>query len=47
MRQPRYIGDWLNQQAVPFEKRHLIQGRYQTALPTREIAVAWGPLLEK
>jgi hypothetical protein len=47
MRQPRYIGDWLNQQAVPFEKRHLIQGRYQTALPTREVALAWGPLIEK
>lgn len=47
MRQPRYIGDWLNQQAVPFEKRHLIQGRYQTALPTREVAAAWGPLIEK
>lgn len=47
MRQPQYIGDWLNQQAVPFAKRHLIQGRYQTALPTRDVAVAWGPLLEK
>ena len=47
MRQPRYIGDWLNQQAVPFEMRHLIQGRYQTALPTREVAAAWGPLIEK
>ena len=46
MRQPRYIGDWLNQQAVPFEKHHLIQGRYQTALPTREVAIAWGPLIE-
>lgn len=47
MRRPLYIGDWLNQQAVPFERRHLIQGRYQTALPTREVAVAWGPLFEK
>lgn len=47
LRQPRYIGDWLNQQVVPFEKRHLIQGRYQTALPTREVAAAWGSLIEK
>jgi hypothetical protein len=47
MRQPLYIGDWLNQQAVSFEKRHLIPGRYQTALPTREVALAWGPLIEK
>ena len=47
LRHPRYIGDWLNQQAVPFEKRHLIQGKYQTALPTRDIAEAWGPLIEK
>ncbi len=47
MRQPRYVGDWLNQQAFPFEKAHLVEGRYQTALPTREVAVAWGPLIEK
>jgi predicted esterase len=47
MRHPGYVGDWLNQQAFPFEKAHLVEGRYQTALPTREVAVAWGPLFEK
>lgn len=47
IRRPPYIGDWLNQQAVSFEKRHLIQGRYQTALPSREVAVAWGPLFQE
>jgi len=47
MRQPLYTGDWLNQQTVPFSQRHFIQGRYQTALPTREVATVWGPIIEK
>jgi hypothetical protein len=47
MGQPRYIGAYLNQQALPIEKRHPLKVRYQTALPTREVTVAWEPLLGK
>jgi predicted esterase len=47
IRRPSYVGDWLNQQAFPYEKAHLVQGRYQTALPTKEVAKAWGPLFDK
>jgi hypothetical protein len=46
LRQPPFIGDWLNQQAMPVGKAHLIQGKYQTALPSRAVAAAWGPLIE-
>lgn len=46
LRRPPYVGDWLNQEFVAANRAHLIQGRYQTALPTLEIARIWGQPLD-
>jgi pimeloyl-ACP methyl ester carboxylesterase len=47
LRKPPFIGDWLNQDVVPAAKSYLVQGRYQTAIPTRDIAKIWGTLIEE
>ncbi len=40
-REPPFVGDYLNQEVVPWEKREMVPAGFQVSLPTKEIADTW------
>jgi hypothetical protein len=40
-RNPEYVGDYLNQEAFPYDKRNMIPDTLRVPLPTKPISEAW------
>lgn len=49
IKHPIYVGDYLNQVAYPIENavKNVSARKYMVALPTKQIAKAWGKIIEK